>query len=191
MNNQPGQDVDQAPALLKNKRVLIVNDNKTTSSILSRQVEAWEMIPQATVQSKPALNMPSFDNKMAERHPLQILLAEDNRVNQKIALRILERLGYHADAASNGLEAIKALQQKMYNVVLMDIQMPEMDGLEATRWIRQHLPGEQQPHLIAMTANALPGDKEKYIAEGMDDYISKPVRLEELIVVLDRSPSDS
>ena len=110
-------------------------------------------------------------------------------MNQKIALRILERLGYHADAASNGLEAIQALQQKAYNVVLMDIQMPEMDGLEATRWIQQHLPGEQRPHVIAMTANALPGDRERYLAEGMDDYVSKPIKVEELMRALQSSKS--
>ncbi|OCR02667.1 hypothetical protein BCD67_15905 [Oscillatoriales cyanobacterium USR001] len=112
--------------------------------------------------------------------PLRILLAEDNLVNQKVALRLLERLGYRADIAGNGLEVLEALQRQIYDVVLMDMQMPEMDGLEASRYINQHWPTHQRPRIIAITANAMQGDREKCLAAGMDDYITKPIQLEEL-----------
>ena len=130
----------------------------------------------------------TLDPEMNKRHPLRILLVEDNGINQKVATRILSRLGYRADVAGNGKEAIEALKRQPYNVVLMDVQMPEMDGVEATHIIRQKWPQMLQPHIIAMTANALAGDKEKYLAAGMDDYVSKPVKIEELIAALEKSP---
>ncbi|MEJ2147904.1 MAG: PAS domain S-box protein [Chloroflexota bacterium] len=128
-----------------------------------------------------------YDAEMATRHPLRILLAEDNLVNQKVALRMLERMGYRADVAANGLEAIEAVLRQQYDVVLMDVQMPEMDGLEATRHIRNDTPPAYQPHIIALTAHALSGDRERLIAQGMDDYISKPVRAEELVRALEQA----
>ncbi len=128
-----------------------------------------------------------FDEGMAARLPLRILLAEDNPMNQKVALLMLERLGYHADVAGNGLEALAALRLHPYDVVLMDVQMPEMDGLEATRRIRQELAPEQQPRIIAMTANAMQGDREQCLSAGMDDYISKPVQAKTLVAALNRS----
>jgi CheY-like chemotaxis protein len=108
-------------------------------------------------------------------------------VNQKVALRILERLGYRAHVAGNGIEALEALGQQLYDVVLMDVQMPEMDGLEAARQIRRQWPEERRPWIIAMTANAMQGDREECLAAGMDDYISKPVRVPELQAALERA----
>ena len=105
-------------------------------------------------------------------------------VNQKVALRVLERLGYTADVASNGLEAVAAVQATAYDVVLMDVQMPEMDGLTATREIRRLLPADRQPYVVAMTANALAGDRETALDAGMDAYLSKPVRRETLAETL-------
>jgi PAS domain S-box-containing protein len=135
---------------------------------------------------EPAAPTTPFDQHMAERVPLRILLAEDNAVNQKVALRTLERLGYRADVAANGLEVLGALRRQPYDVVLMDVQMPELDGLEATRRILRDWPAEQRPRIIAMTANAMRGDRERCIGAGMDDYMSKPVRVEELVAALQR-----
>lgn len=116
--------------------------------------------------------------------PLRILLAEDNAVNQKVALRMLERIGYRADVAANGLEVLVAVRRQRYDIILMDMQMPEMDGVQATVRLRQELPAEQQPWIIAMTANALIEDRDKCLAAGMNDYVSKPVRIEALKQVL-------
>jgi PAS domain S-box-containing protein len=116
---------------------------------------------------------------------LRLLLAEDNLVNQKVALLMLKKLGIKADVATNGLEVMQALERQTYDVVLMDVQMPEMDGFEATKAIRERWK-EEKPHIIAVTAHALEGDRKRCIEAGMDDYISKPVRLEELIEALGR-----
>ncbi|NNF59672.1 MAG: response regulator [Rhodothermaceae bacterium] len=121
-----------------------------------------------------------------ERPPLRILLAEDNAVNQKVALGILKGFGYNAVVAANGHEVLQALELADYDVVLMDVQMPEMDGLEATRHIRQRMPREKRPRIVAMTANAMQGDRERCLDAGMDDYLPKPVRHEDLATVLDR-----
>ena len=129
----------------------------------------------------------SFDREMGQKHPLRLLVVEDNTVNQTVALSMLGRIGYRADIASNGIEALQALDRQTYDVVFMDGQMPEMDGEEATRQIRQRLPAERQPRIIAMTANAMQGDRERYLEVGMDDYISKPIRMEELVRALSTS----
>ncbi|MEO5940675.1 MAG: response regulator [Candidatus Limnocylindrales bacterium] len=129
---------------------------------------------------------PSHDAGVAARHPLRILLAEDNAVNQKLALRLLDRMGYQADVAGDGLEAMAALEREGYDVVLMDVQMPEVDGLEATRRIRTRWP-DRRLRIIAMTANAMAGDRDACLEAGMDDYVSKPIRVEELEVALGRA----
>ncbi len=128
-----------------------------------------------------------FDTTLGQRYPLRILLAEDNLINQKVALRMLERLGYRTDVAANGLEVIEAVLQRPFDVILMDVQMPEMDGVKATIHIREKLISLKQPYIIAMTANALAGDREKYISLGMNDYVSKPVRINELTEALQKS----
>ena len=129
---------------------------------------------------------PRMDAQMAERHPLRILLAEDNVVNQKLALRILQQMGYRADVASNGVEAIECCARQPYDVVLMDVQMPEMDGLEASRRIVARWPSPaQRPRIVAMTANAMQGDREACIAAGMDDYVTKPIRVDVLVGALE------
>jgi PAS domain S-box-containing protein len=130
-----------------------------------------------------------FDVEMGRRHPLRILLAEDNVVNQKLALRLLDRLGYRADLAANGLEAIRCVERQPYDVVFMDVQMPEMDGLEATRAICARWAVGERPRIVAMTANALTEDREACLAAGMDDYLAKPIRVEELVAALSRSMS--
>ena len=128
------------------------------------------------------------DPDLAERHPLRILLAEDNAVNQKLALRLLSNMGYGADVAGDGVQVLTALDGSEHNVVLMDVQMPEMDGLEATRRIRAQWP-DRQLHIIAMTANAMAGDREACLAAGMNDYVSKPIRPAELAAALGRAPA--
>jgi len=147
---------------------------------------------------------PQPDAQMAERLPLRILLAEDTAVNQKVALLLLKKLGYRADVACNGLEVIEALHRQPYDVVLMDVHMPEMDGLEATRQIRQQWGNGKlgsysisqegsetvnpvsysPPHIVAMTANAMRGDRDSCLEAGMNDYVSKPVQLQELAQAL-------
>jgi PAS domain S-box-containing protein len=121
-----------------------------------------------------------YDPEMGTRNPLRILLAEDNAVNQKLAVRMLERMGYRPDTVANGLEVLDALQRSNYDLIFMDVQMPEMDGLEATRAIRKDLPLEKQPRIVAMTASAMQGDREECLAAGMNDYVSKPIDLKEL-----------
>ena len=156
--------------------------------------------------------VPHINPHMAQHIPLKILLAEDNLVNQQVALHLLQRMGYRADVAGNGWEVLEALSRQSYDVVLMDVQMPEMDGLTATRRIRQAWredwggndtgnrtegnsqnptftisnPKSQRPQIVAMTANAMQGDREMCLEAGMDDYISKPIRLEELVRALSK-----
>ena len=130
-----------------------------------------------------------LDPERATRHPLRILVAEDNAVNQKLALRLFSLMGYQADVAGNGIEALEAIERQPYDVVFMDVQMPEMDGLEATRRIRAALP--DSPRIVAMTANAMDGDREACLEAGMDDYVSKPIRIEELVAALEKTPAGS
>jgi CheY-like chemotaxis protein len=189
MRNRPS--VANVPILLLtsvgeiNKKETAVLFNKyLTKPVRSGQlhVALLEMLsnhPKKAVAQN--LKVTPFNVQMGQDHPLRILLAEDNIVNQKVIQRILERMGYSSDIAANGLEAIHALQRQPYDVILMDVQMPEMDGLMATTQIRQIFPPERQPHIIALTANALKGDREQYLAAGMNDYVSKPIRIESLV----------
>ncbi|HZH98528.1 MAG TPA: response regulator [Fimbriimonadaceae bacterium] len=151
----------------------------------------------ATVMGIPEEAGAREDRQLITRHSLEdararsrvrVLVAEDNQVNQKVAVKILERLGYRADVAANGLEAVEALSRISYSAVLMDVQMPEMDGYRATAEIRRRQKSEKAPHtpIIAMTANAMQGDRQRALEEGMDDYISKPVKPEVLGAVLER-----
>jgi CheY-like chemotaxis protein len=126
------------------------------------------------------------DPGMAERIPLRILLAEDNPVNQKVAFHLLGRLGYETDFAATGREVLKALERESYDVVLMDVQMPDLNGLETSRIIREKLPPDSQPWIVALTANAMKGDREACIAAGMNDYLSKPIRFLHLKRALER-----
>ncbi len=127
-----------------------------------------------------------IDSKMAESFPLKILLAEDNVINQKVAVRLVQKIGYQIDVANNGAEAIKSLGEIPYDVILMDIQMPVMDGIEATQEICKKWKKEDRPVIIAMTANVLKGNREMCMDAGMDDFISKPVKLNDLISVLEK-----
>jgi CheY-like chemotaxis protein len=131
------------------------------------------------------------DRQMALHTPHRILIAEDHPVNQMVALRLLERLGYRADLAANGLEVLQAMRAKTYDIILMDVQMPELDGLETARRIGQEWPPDQRPRIIAMTANAMQGDRDVCLAAGMQDFISKPVRIDELKRVLEKPNSVS
>ena len=129
-----------------------------------------------------------WDATMAERRPLRILAAEDNLVNQKVIQTLLGRYGYRVDLAGDGLQAVEAVRRQPYDVVLMDVQMPEMDGVEATLAIRAEMPPERQPYIIAMTANAFDDQRRIYLESGMNDYVSKPVRPAMLVAALDRVP---
>jgi PAS domain S-box-containing protein len=258
---------------LKNKRVLIVDDNETNLQIITLQCKNWGMLPRATPNGKEALKwiknndpfdiaildmlMPEMDGitltkkvreirtkddlpiimltsagkydvdrelteklfsafvskpikqsqlyniilnvtlkesdieldemkkkvidrNMFEKIPMRLLVAEDNIINQKLIIKILLQLGYKADVVGNGIEVIETLKRQRYDMIFMDIQMPEMDGLEATKYINQTWHNEDRPTIVAMTANVMHGDKEKCINAGMDDYISKPVLIEEV-----------
>jgi len=146
-----------------------------------------------TVLVQPSLIPPIRKGEVSDskirpgpRRDIQILLAEDNLVNQKVTGMMLKKLGCRADLAANGLEVLQALERQHYDLILMDVQMPEMDGLEATREIRRRWQGKDQPAIIAMTALALEGDQEMCLESGMDDYISKPVKMDMLKAALDK-----
>lgn len=125
-----------------------------------------------------------FYTDLSKQYPLRILVAEDNAINQKLIRTILERMGYMPEITGNGKEVIASLQRQIYDVVLMDVQMPEMDGIEATAFIRREFTKDQQPCIIAMTANAMQGDREQCLVAGMNDYVSKPIRVNELVAAL-------
>jgi CheY-like chemotaxis protein/HPt (histidine-containing phosphotransfer) domain-containing protein len=141
-------------------------------------------------EKKAAANH-SLDPDLASRLPLSILLADDNPINQRVAQSVLEKLGYQAHLATNGLEVLKALETKTFDLIFLDVQMPEMDGIETMRRIAARWPNGHRPRVVAMTGNALVGDREKCLAAGMDDYISKPIRIAELQAAIERWGSTS
>lgn len=141
---------------------------------------------QAPITSFPTVGTDATDATTDTHEKLRILIAEDNLFNQKVAIRMLEHIGYEADIANNGKEVLDALEQQDYDVILMDVQMPLMDGLETTRSIRTSQNLVRQPHIIAMTANAFQGDRDACLNAGMDDYVSKPVKVADLTRVLER-----
>jgi signal transduction histidine kinase/HPt (histidine-containing phosphotransfer) domain-containing protein len=153
------------------------------AQLLDALVRAVEQMPR-TEKSAPVSS--EFDATMAERLPLRILLADDNLINQKVGVKMLQRLGYRPEVAANGIEVLKLLEQQPFDLIFLDVQMPEMDGYEAARRIRQKWNDPERPHLIAMTGNALEGDRERCLEAGMDDYVAKPVRIPELQAVIQR-----
>ncbi len=181
-----------------------INDDKNAefSSYLTKPVKAAHLFTALVKATKPNLiqdvdenevsnpneqAVAGFGENLADHAPLSILLAEDNIVNQKVALRMFERLGYKIEMANNGREALELLEQKQFNVVFMDMQMPEMNGTEATEKIRNEWQDRAQPWIVAMTANAMVGDREKYLELGVDDYVSKPVNKDSLEEALKRA----
>ena len=122
--------------------------------------------------------------RQPRRRPLRILLAEDNAVNQRVAILLLAKLGYRVDVAANGIEVLNALKRRRYDVILMDVQMPQMDGLEASRRICREWP-DNRPRIIAITADSMEEDRQACLKAGMDDYLSKPIRLPNLALALD------
>jgi len=161
-----------------------------------KPAQLQEVLVRAVSGARPAAktaDKPKLDSALASRLPLRLLLCDDNVVNQKVASRLLQQMGYRADLAGNGVEALAALDRQSYDFILMDIMMPEMDGLEATRIIRERQARKSEfPNykssiiIVAMTASAMPGDRQKCLAAGMDDYLSKPVRLEDMRAMVEK-----
>ncbi len=168
------------------------DNSKLFTSILNKPVRQHILSKHILNALQPENNLAQGDKNIqqklpanfAEKHPLEILVAEDNVINQKVIFHILNKLGYKPGLAENGAMAVEEARQKKYDLILMDMQMPEMDGLQATRFIRQNI--ESQPIIIALTANSMQGDQEECLNAGMNDYISKPVRLEALTGKLEK-----
>jgi CheY-like chemotaxis protein len=172
----PGPETVEVP----DRKNLIALNKPVRTSTLRHRIEILFGAAKATPSAKKT------GPKLADEVALTVLLVEDNLVNQKVALRLLDRLGYKADVANNGVEGVEAAQAQSYDLVLMDVQMPEMDGFTASREIRRLLPDHDQPKIIALTANALQGDRELCIEAGMDDYLTKPVKLHDMEEVIRR-----
>ena len=164
-----------------------------------KQSQLYDGLATLTASGSPAATgapgepapVESETSSVAGLGQIRVLVAEDNVVNQRVALRQLQKLGYSADGVANGLEALEALDRIQYDVVLMDCQMPEMDGFEATAEIRRREKTERHTTIVAMTANALEGEQQRCLAAGMDDYIAKPVRPETMKTIIERWTSDS
>jgi CheY-like chemotaxis protein/HPt (histidine-containing phosphotransfer) domain-containing protein len=168
--------------------------DKTISAIIPQNIDRSRLLDilisiftiEEHSRSKNQFDLRQSDKELASKIPLNILIAEDNKINQKLAVNIIETLGYHPDTVENGLEVISSVQKKKYDMIFMDIQMPELDGFETTRHLHRTFEPSQRPVIIAMTAFAMEGDKEKCIEAGMDDYISKPIIIEEIVNVITR-----
>jgi PAS domain S-box-containing protein len=158
------------------------------SAVLTKPVPADQLQTSLCQALKPSGSTPAPLHPQVDRttggQALRVLLAEDNPINQLVCRRLLEKLGHLVDVAGNGREALEAVRAVSYDAVLMDIQMPEMDGLEATRLIRVELPAHRQPHIVAVTASVLVEDRQACVDAGMDDYLPKPVRIEDLDIAL-------
>ncbi|MEJ7827931.1 MAG: response regulator [Segetibacter sp.] len=165
------------------------------SSVLTKPVKQHHLLlsilgelgQQKTMQAVEVKAPTILRADFAEEFPLKILIAEDNLINQKLIEHILHKLGYKPEIVPNGLQALECITWEAFDVILMDIQMPEMDGLESTQNIRKLPPPSTQPYIIAMTANAMPEDRENCIKSGMNDYIAKPLKLEELLIILEKA----
>jgi PAS domain S-box-containing protein len=181
------QDIAFVILASRTERDQIVRTNNNLLQVVLKPVrhctlyDALSAILKQTADSSPSVAIVGTPpEKRPKLPPMNILIAEDNTINQKLIVRILKILGEEVDVTNNGLEAFKAVRQKKYDIVLMDIQMPEMDGYEATRCIRNDIPSTSQPVIIAMTAHALQGDRDKCIEVGMNDYMSKPILIDEV-----------
>jgi len=159
-----------------NKPIKVTQLYEVLTSVLSIQ---------PTLAAKPIPARPRLDAQMAEKRPIKILLAEDNPINQQVVMLMLSKLGYEPELVSNGLEALNAVKQHGYDLVLMDVQMPDMNGEEATRRIRAEVPQKRQPYIVALTADALEGRREFYLENGMDDYLSKPMGIDNLVKAIE------
>ncbi|MBY0278728.1 response regulator [Candidatus Binatia bacterium] len=172
LEGRPGPRVESVPRPVRLAQL---------GTALGRLLEAT-----AGTQGRPRSVGDSLDVTLGSRFPLRVLLAEDNRINQKVALKLLERMGFRADVAADGFEVLAALDRQPYDVILMDIQMPGMDGIEAARMIRQSRPASEQPAILALTANATQQDHADCLAAGMDGFLSKPVAPAALAKALER-----
>jgi CheY-like chemotaxis protein len=139
-------------------------------------------------ESPQVIGSASTESTEEDQRPLRILIAEDNMVNQRVCVLLLKKLGFAADTANNGLEALEAIKRKTYDVVLMDVQMPKMDGLAATREICRSCPEGVRPYIIGVSAHAMSEERERALGLGMSDYLTKPVHLDELRYALLKVP---
>jgi signal transduction histidine kinase/CheY-like chemotaxis protein/ligand-binding sensor domain-containing protein len=165
----------------------VVSKPVKPARLLQTLARCLNRVPDTAILAAALAPRPSeFDPLLAERVPLHILVAEDNQVNQQLALKLLEKMGYRAGLAANGREVLDALQRTTYDLILMDVQMPIMDGIEVTRQIRRSWPAGHRPRIVAMTASALESDREACLAAGMDDYLTKPIRVAALQAAIER-----
>jgi CheY-like chemotaxis protein/signal transduction histidine kinase len=179
LSNSTDEGIKQRTEILTSLVTKPLRINALSQHIFSALIPKDEAARLAQVSARQ-----KFSSDFSTKYPLRILIAEDNPMNQKLALKILAKLGYKADVVGNGKELLEQVSKLDYDVIFMDVQMPEMDGLEATRMIRLCL--STQPIIIAMTANAMQGDREECMRAGMDDYLSKPVKIEELVITLEK-----